>query len=114
MAIKKSIRILCSVLIFLMILPVFIITPLTVQAEDSIVDINIAGITKKYKEAAKWLGYINDLRMSNDLSELVMDADLMELAMKHSAELSVHIGNGNLDGTSIIGGKYNVQSDLCF
>ncbi len=105
---RKSVRFLSSLLAVLILLPVFVFAPLTVQAA-SIVDISIDSVTRKYKEAAKWLGYVNELREQSKLSSLVMDTDLMELAMKRSAELSVYIGNSNLDGTSVIGGSYGVE-----
>ena len=105
---RKSVRFLSSLLAVFILLPVFVFAPLTVQAAST-VDISIDSVTRKYKEAAKWLGYVNELREQNKLSSLVMDTDLMELAMKRSAELSVYVGNSNLDGTSVIGGSYAVE-----
>ena len=104
---KKSLRFLSSVLAVVLILPLFVLVPLTVHA-DSVVDISI-NVTRKYTETAKLLDAINEQRANNQLPKLEMDVDLMELAMKHSAELSVHIGNNNLDGTSIFTGSKGIQ-----
>ena len=98
---KKSARVLSVLLAVFIILPVFICLPIRVQAAST-VDITIDDVTRKYKEAAKWLGYVNDKRAEKNLPALVMDTELLELAMKHSAELSVYVSEDNLDGTSFL------------
>ena len=58
-SIRKSVRFLSSLLAVFMLFSSLLFVPLTVQAAST-VDISIDNITRKYKEAAKWLGYVNE------------------------------------------------------
>ena len=95
---KKVTSILAALVL---LLPVISAVPLRADAA-SIVSITIDNITRRYKDAAKWLGYVNDYRSSRNLPSLTMDAAILEKAMKHAAELSVHVSDSYLDGSSFM------------
>ncbi len=100
---KKSGRMLAVFLAAIMMLPVFATASFRADAaSDTLINITIDKVTRKYREAAKWLGYINNLRAQNNLSTLVMDVDLLETAMVRSAELSVYVGARRLDGSEFV------------
>lgn len=101
---KKSGRILAVFLSAIMMLPVF--AAVSVKEADaasgSVIDITIDKMTRKYREAKKWLGYINQLRADNKLTSLVMDEELLETAMIRASELSVYADSVRLDGTEFV------------
>ena len=95
----------------LMLMPVIALAPIRANAASAI-NITIDRVTRRYKDAAKWLGYVNDLRSSKNLGELKMDADLLEKAMKHAAELSVYLCDDYLDGTSFLNEGTKFRSEM--
>lgn len=96
----------------LMLMPVFAIVPLQAEAAASTVTITIDKVTRKYKEAAKWFGYVNEQRAAKGLSALTMDTDLMETAMTRAAELSVYVGMKRLDGTEFVNQGTEFRSEM--
>ena len=106
--IKKTFSIMIALL---MLMPVIALAPIRANAASAI-NITIDRVTRRYKDAAKWLGYVNDLRSSKNLGELKMDADLLEKAMKHAAELSVYLCDDYLDGTSFLNEGTKFRSEM--
>ena len=108
---KKIGRLLSVFLAAVIILPAAAFGSLKADAVST-VDITIDKVTRKYKEAAKWLGYINELRAEQNLPTLVMDETLFETAMVRSAELMVYVGSTRLDGTQFVDGGTGFRSEF--
>ena len=110
--IKKTTRKIFSLLMAMfMVLPVFAVVPMKADAASTIT-ITIDKVVRKYKEAAKWLGYVNEQRATKKLPALVMDTELLETSMVRAAELSLYADMQRPDGTEFTDEGTEFRSEM--
>ena len=97
--VKKSVGIILS---FILIFSTFAIS-FQAYAADTKENIIIANVSRRYDAAKTIFDQINDLRSDAKISELKMDKNLMEAAMKRAAELSISYDIYALDGSEQYG-----------
>ena len=77
--------------VLLLLLTMFVGMPVQpAQAANEVISVKIANVSRRYNEANMLLGKINEYRIENGKTKLVMDTTYLENAMIRAAELSLY------------------------